>query len=159
MLMGLMVLVLEQVMGHPPNMCRDSVHWVLCHQCECRLDAHTHLQDNDEIHPRTQLALEQLREQHQAEVPVLEAPEDRRCTHKGKLNWLQCHPLCYRRPWGVLAQGLALGPKEMEPELVGMANHVLRALLSVLRLKYQPKEGFLVPMMCGKRLQGQERGP
>ena len=156
--MVLMVLVLEQEMGHLPDMCKDSGHWLWSHQCECKLDAHTHQQDNDEIHPRTRPALEELQEQHQEEGPVLEAQVDHLCTHKDKLNWLQCHPLWSTQPLGALAQGLELGLKEMARELVGMAIRALPILLSVPQLKSQPREGFLVLMMCGKQLQGQAPG-
>lgn len=148
-------LVPELVKGHLLNMCKDSDHWAFHHQCECRLDARTHLRDSGETRPRTLLALEELQEQLQEEVLVQEVQEDHRCIHKDKRCWLQSRPLWCKQALEVLGQGLVLGQKEMEQELAGTAARVWQVLLSALRPKYQLREGSLVPRRCGKQLQGQ----
>lgn len=155
MLMDQTDLVPELVMGHLLNMCKDSAHWAFHHQCECRLDAHTHLQDKTETRPRTLLALEELQEQHPEEVLVQELQEHHRCIHRDKQCWLQSRPQRCKQALEALDQGLALGQKEMEQELAGTAARVWQALLLALRSKYQLREGSLLPRRCGKQLQGQ----
>jgi len=155
MLMDQMDLEPELVRGHLLNMCKGSDHWAFHHQYEYRLDAHIHLQDNDETRPHTLLALEELQEQHPEEALVQEVQEDHHCIHKDKQCWLQSRPHWCTQAWEVLGQGLALDRKEMEQGLAGTAGRVWQALLSALQAKYQLREGSLVPRRCGKQLQGQ----
>jgi len=149
----------ELVRGHLPNMCKDSDHWALCRQCECKLDAHTHLQGNGETHPRTLLALEELQERHLEGVPAQELQEHHQYIHMDKQCLLQSHQLWYKQASEAQAQGLALGQTEMEQELAGKAARVLPALLSTLQVKHQLREDSLVPKKCGKQLQGQAPAP
>jgi hypothetical protein len=155
MLMDQTDLVPELARGHLLNMCKDNDHWAFHHQCECKLDARTRLQDSGETRPRTLLALEELQEQHQEEVLVQELQERHRYIHRDKQCWPLFRPQWCRRASEALDQGLALGQKETEQELAGTAARVWQALLSAPRPKYQLREGSLVPRKCGKQLQGQ----
>lgn len=155
MLMDQMDLVPELVTGHLLNMCKDSDRWAFHHQCECKLGAHTHLQDNGETRPRTLLALEEQQEQHLGVVLVQELQEHHQCIHTDKQCWLQSRPQRCKQALEELDQELALGQKEMEQELADMAARVWQALLLTLRAKYQLRGGSLAPRRCGKQLQGQ----
>lgn len=84
MLTDQMDLARELVRAHPPNMCKDSDHWAFHHQCECKLDEHTHPQGSAETHPGTLLALEELQEQHLEVVLVQEVQEVHLHTRKGR---------------------------------------------------------------------------
>jgi len=84
MLMDQLDLAPELVRAHLPNMCKDSGHWAFHHQCGCKLDAHTHLQDSAETHPGTLLALEELQEQHLEAVLVQGGQEVHPHIHKGR---------------------------------------------------------------------------
>jgi len=153
--MDQMDLVLELEMGHLPNKCKDSGHWTLYHQCECKLGERIRLRGSGGNHPHTLLALEELREQHREEELVLELQERHQYRHTDKLCWLQSRQRNCTLPLEVLGLGLALDLKAMEPELAGMAVHVLQARLSSLPKKYLPMQGSLVQGKCGKQPQGQ----
>ena len=145
----------ELVTGHLLNMCKDSDRWAFHHQCECKLDAHTHLQDNGETRLRTLLALEELQEQHPEEVLVQELQEHHQCIHRDKQCWLPSRRQQCKQALEALDQGPAPGQKAMGQELAGTAARAWQALLLALRAKYQLREGSLVPRRCGKQLQGQ----